>query len=174
MPDVSMEQLNKAIRKEKNAGAYNRLRAAQLRRKGKTLHEIEVILDKSIRTIGRWLHRMQHMGLAGRYHDKHPGAACKLKPEQLAELKEDLIAGPTKCGFESGMWTVPMIIVHVHAKFDIEYRSSGMEDLLHRMGFSWRKARPKHPKSASKEEREKFKKKPRSWLPNTNTGDTPP
>ena len=30
---------------------------------------------------------MQHMSLAGRYHDEHPGAACKLKPEQLAELK---------------------------------------------------------------------------------------
>ena len=94
---------------------------------------------------------MQHMGLAGRYH-KHPGAACKLKPEQLAELKEDLIAGPTKCGFESGM-------DRSHDQYTSTPSSTSntaVEDLLHRM--FWRKARPKHPKSASKEEREKFKK----------------
>ena len=42
---------------------------------------------------------MQHMGLAGRYQ----ASGGRMGPEQLAELKEDLIAGPTKCGFESGM-----------------------------------------------------------------------
>ena len=173
MPDVSIGQLENAIKKEKNVGAYNRLRAALKRKEGKTLHEIEDILDKSIRTVGRWLHRMHHMGLAGRYHNKHPGAACKLKPEQLVELKEDLIAGPVKCGFESGMWTAPMIIIHVRNKFGVEYKSSGMEDLLHRMGFSWRKARPKHPKAASEEEKAKFKKKLRSGLLNTNAWDIP-
>ena len=95
---------------------------------------------------------MQHMVLAGRYHDKHPGAACKLKPEQLADLKEDLIAGPTKCGFESGMWTVPMI-------------STRPRQVRHRIQ-QWKtcytacsgERRAQNTESASKEEREKFKK----------------
>ena len=66
-----------------------------------------------------------------------------------------------------------MVIIHVRNKFGVEYKSSGMEDLLHRIGFSWRKARPQHPKAASEEEKMKFKKKLRSWLPNTNARDTP-
>ncbi len=172
MPNVSVKQLNSAIRKEKNANAHNRLRAALKRKEGMTLRQIEAVLDKSFGMIGKWLHRMHRMGLAGRYHDMHPGAACKLKPERLVELKKDLIAGPIECGFESGMWTAPMVIAHVYSKFDIKYKSSGMEDLLHRMGFSWRKARPRHTKAASEEEKEKYKKKLHSWLPNTNAGDT--
>lgn len=173
MPGVSTKQLNKAIKKEKNVSAYNRLRAALKRKEGMTLRQIEGILDISFGTIGKWLQRMHRMGLAGRYHDTHPGAACKLKPEQLVELRKDLIAGPVECGFESGMWTAPIVIAHVSKKFGVEYKSSGMEDLLHRMGFSWRKARPRHLKAASEEEKTEFKKKQHSWLSNINAKDTP-
>ncbi|MYC79461.1 MAG: winged helix-turn-helix domain-containing protein [Cenarchaeum sp. SB0661_bin_35] len=148
MPNVTEEQLISVIKEERNVNAHNRLRAALKRKKGMTLRQIEAILDKSFGMIGKWLH---YMGLAGRYHDAHPGAACKLKPEQLVELRKNMVAGPVECGFESGMWTAPMVIAHVHRKFDIEYKRGGMEGLLRRMGFSWRKARPRHPKAASEE-----------------------
>ena len=94
MPNVSIKQLKKAIKKEKNVGAYNRLWAALQRKEGKTLHEIEDILDKSIRTIGRWLHRMHDMGLAGRYHNKHPGGRMQAETRTADTAKE-----------RSGRWT---------------------------------------------------------------------
>ena len=74
MSDVTED----AIKEEKNVNAHNRLRAALKRKKGITLRQIDAILDKSFEMICKWLH---YMGLAGRYHDAHPGAACKLKPE---------------------------------------------------------------------------------------------
>ena len=86
----------------------------------------------------------------------HPGAEYKLNYMQLDELRQDLIDGPTKCGFESGMWTAPLVIVHVQNKYNIEYKNSGMPYLLHRMGFSWRKARPRHPNIPIKEETKEF------------------
>ena len=58
------------------------------------------------------------------------------------------------------MWTAPVIMRHVKNRFGVEYSSGGMYHLLRRMGFSWQAPRPLHPKSASKEEQEEFKKKP--------------
>ena len=52
-----------------------------------------------------------------------------------------------------------MILIHVKNKYDIAYTNSGMTDMLHRLGLSWRKPRPKHPKAAIKEQQEEFKKK---------------
>jgi len=44
-------------------------------------------------------------------------------------------------------------------RFGVEYRTVSMYDILHRLGFSWRKPRPKHPKSASESAKRAFKKK---------------
>jgi len=61
------------------------------------------------------------------------GASCKLTPEQLRQLRTDMIAGPDRCESKSSLWTALMLIVHVGKKFGVKYASSGMYDLLHRM-----------------------------------------
>jgi len=73
-------------------------------------------------------------------------------------LRGDLIAGPRSCGFESGMWTAKLLIPHIKKKYGVEYRTGGIHYLLHSMGFSSRKPRPKHPKSASEFEKNGLKK----------------
>ncbi len=72
-------------------------------------------------------------GFGGICDETRPGASCKLTPEQLRQLRTDLIAGPDRCGFESSLWTARLLIVHVGKKFGAMYASSGMYDLLHRM-----------------------------------------
>ena len=164
MPDVTIETIRKMRKKEKNANASLRLQASFFRKKGYSLRKIGDILDTSFGTVADWLRRMHKMGLEGRYHSPRPGAECKLNHIQLDELMQDLIAGPSNCGFESGMWTAPLVIAHVRNKYHIEYKVSGMLCLLHRMGFSWRKARPRHPKAPDEEEIKEFKK---SWTLNS-------
>ncbi len=56
-------------------------------------------------------------GLDRLYDIKRPGPARRLTAEQLAELKADLIAGPQKQGFESGMWTGKLVVRHVLNKY---------------------------------------------------------
>lgn len=171
MPDTTIKDMRGTYKKEKNAGAALRLLACIKRKEGHTLRYIGRAINCRFETVGAWLRRMHRLGLKGRYHDKHPGATCKLTPEQLVELKEDLVSGPVKCGFDSGMWTAPMVIIHVRNKFGIQYKSSGMGFLLHRLGFSWRKARPRHPKAASPEQTEEFKKKLHTWQTNMPARD---
>ena len=88
-----------------------------------------------------------------------PGLSRKLSPKQIAELRADLIAGPQKHGFESEMWTGRMMVEHVRRKYGIEHVPRTMQRLMHHVGFSYVKPRPKHPKSASNREKKAFKKK---------------
>lgn len=159
MPNVTDDAIRRMRKKEKSANACLRLHACWFRKKGYTLRQIGDVLDTPFCTVADWLRRMHRMGLEGRYPDKQPGAECKLNSTQLEYLREDLIAGPDKCGFESGMWTVPLVIAHTRKKFNIEYKASGMLFLLHRMGFAWRKPRPRHPKAPTQEEIKEYKKK---------------
>ena len=158
MTGTTIEQLQDLHKKEKNANAAYRLLACIHRKSGMMLYDIAKMLNKAPSTVHTWLVRMNERGPEGRYHNKHPGAACKLNPEQLASLKKDLIEGPKAGGFESGVWTAPLLVEHVKRKYGVQYEDSGMIRLLHRMGFSCRKPRPRHPKAATKEEIEDFKK----------------
>ena len=117
------------------------------------------ILNKPYSTIRDWLVRAMQLGVEGRYDILNDGAPCKLNPEQIEQLRADLIAGPRSCGFESEVWIAPLVIAHVSKKFGVQYSQQGTYDLLHRMGFSCKKPRPRHPNAASRQKMTAFKKK---------------
>ena len=51
-----------------------------------------------------------------------------------------------------------MVKHHIEKKFGVEYSRGGARLLLKRLGFSWKKARPTHPKAASKRQQKQFMK----------------
>ena len=51
------------------------------------------------------------------------------------------------------MWTGRMMTEHVRRKYGIEHTLRTMQRLMHYVGFSYVKPRPKHPKSASNREK---------------------
>ena len=57
-----------------------------------------------------------------------------------------------------------MIIKHVRRKYSIGYVPRTMQRLIHDMGFSYVKPRPRNPKSASNEEKKTFKKSAHRYL----------
>ena len=134
MPDTSIHELCKS---EKNAGAM--LRQGMHSKKGYSLRDIMDNMSSPLTTVSSWLRRMHTMGPRGRYHDTHPGAAYMMTPEQISEFTEDILAGPTGFGFESGMWTVNMILIHVKNKYDIH---SEMTDMPHRLEIMHRPPTP--------------------------------
>ena len=59
----------------------------------------------------------------------------------------ELFSGPRGCGFESGTWTALLLAGHIERKFGVSYATVSIYDILHRMGFSCRKPRSRHPKA---------------------------
>ncbi len=74
-------------------------------------------------------------GLDRLYDTKRPGVPRRLAARHLAELKEDLMAGLQKHGFESGMWTGKLVVEHVRRKYHVQYVPRTMQTLLREMGF---------------------------------------
>ena len=159
LPDVSIDKLRELHKTEKNTKARDRLLAYMARKDDSSVRAIARSLNRSTTTIYDWLVRAVD-GLDRLYDIKRPGPARRLTAEQLAELKADLIAGPQKHGFESGMWTGKLVVRHVLNKYEVQYVPRTMQELLHEMGFRHVKPRPRHPKAASEEEaKREFKKK---------------
>ena len=65
------------------------------------------------------------------------GAECKLTVAQLAELDAALDAGPAAWGWdEDQCWTLARIADLVRRRSRVEYTPTGIDVLLHRIGWS--------------------------------------
>lgn len=132
-----------------------RLLAAIHRKEGDSLDAIVRKLQLPRRTVHGWLQRFEERGLDGVKDIKQPGRPPMLTKTQLKELRKDLIKGPRKGN--SALWTTKKVTEHVEKKFNVRYTARHMVRLLHKVGFSIQKPRPRHYK-ASMEEQEAFKK----------------
>ena len=155
LPNTGAAYLKKIQKAEKDPKAKMRLLAYIMRKQGSSIRQIGRMLNKSYSTIRHWLMRAMQMGIMGRYDEKRPGAVPKLDAAQTAQLRADLVAGPYKCGFESGLWTGLLLVEHIRRKFGVQYGTSGIYEMLHRMGFIQQTPRPRHPAQMSLRIREK-------------------
>ena len=173
MNGTNIKFLRKTCKQELNAKAKIRLKAAILRKQDMTYSQICISLDILPSTLSYWLNRMNQEGVTASHHRIHPGAKSFLSVNQLASLKKELISGPRKFRFNQHAWSTRMIISHVQKRYHTQYTARGMTDLLHRIGFSSKKPRPTHHKSASKDEIKRFKKTQKEQSENMIPWDTP-
>jgi len=159
LPGNTAESMRRKQLDEADPKAAERLLAYIMRKEGRSIRQICASLNRSYSTVRGWLIRAVQAGVGGRYDIAIPGTTGRLDPAQLGQLKKDLVAGPQSCGFESGTWTARLVAEHVRRKFGVEYKTVSIYDILHRLGFSYKKPRPRHPKSASKPAKRAFKKK---------------
>ena len=173
MKGTGINFLRKTCKNEKNAKAKIRLKAAILRKQDIPYSVICASLDVIPSTLSYWLNRMDKEGITASHRKKYSGSRCFLNKKQLVSLRDDLISGPEKFGFNQFMWSTRMVITHVNKKYNTLYSARGMRELLHRIGFSSKKPRPTHHKSASKEEQNRFKKTQKEQSTNIPNWDTP-
>ncbi len=143
-------------KKETDKRKRDRLLAYMQRKDDLDTEQIAKNLDRAHSTISRWLIRAQDEGIRARHERPGRGRKHKLSESQLKQLEADLKSGSEECGFESSLWDSGLIRRHIKKKFGIEYSKSGTRLLAHELGFSWKKSRPKNPKSASKRKQNEF------------------
>lgn len=135
--DISIKELEKMRKKEKDVRASNRLLAYKLRKKGLSIRGIGSELGKCYSTIRGWLIRAVQTGVEGRYDIKQEGTPERLSLEQKDELLKDLIAGPKECGFTDSTWNGKLVQKYIKKKFNVFYSSrSTIYKIMHEIGFS--------------------------------------
>lgn len=162
LPGVSLAELEAMYRRERPGKSRDRLQAAVLRKRGRTLKEIARTVGRGISTVHRWLSRMGCEGLERRHDAKSPGRPRLLNAEQEKAIEGDLDGTPRECGFERGSWNGRMVARRILERFGVPYSSRSAIRLAHRLGFSVRKPRPVPYNSATPEEQREFIEKGRT------------
>src|SRR5690349_7993148 len=121
--------------KKKDLGEWRRGRAVLGYVEGRRVKDLSQELEVTRGSINRWLQWYDAAGLDGLRTLKAAGPSPKLRVEQLKELAEMVAAGPVAAGYQSGVWTGPMVRDLIAATFGVEYHAHHVPRLLNQLGF---------------------------------------
>ena len=92
-------------------------------------------------SVNRWLQWFDACGLDGLRTGDRPGRPPRLTTDQRSELVALIEAGPSACGFDTGIWTGPMIRELIRRQYSVTYHAHHIPRMLHALGFSVQRPR---------------------------------
>ncbi len=92
-------------------------------------------------SINRWIQKYDKQGLPGLMTKKSPGRPSRLTAEHRLQITHLIDAGPIAAGYQSGVWTGPMIADLIEERFGVRYHNHSVPELLHELGFSLQRPR---------------------------------
>ena len=157
---ADIPRLRELIRAESHAKQRDRYRAALLAVEG---HQTKAIMDKLARSrvfVQTWAYAYRDRGIEGIAPGKAKGAAPKLPRDQEESFKRRMLAGPTPA--DGGVCTLrgKDAVAILHREFGVRYTLDGAYDLMHRLGLSCLKPRPRHRKADEQVQRQWLERAP--------------
>jgi transposase len=134
-----LDRLNTLLKEAESAGdidVWRRARGVLSYIEGTRVAEIAQNLKVVRGSVNQWLRWFELAGVQGLRGSKAPGPAPKLTSAQQEELGALIDAGPQACGYQSGVWTGPMIGELIRTRFGVSYHNHHVPRLLHQLGFS--------------------------------------
>lgn len=164
------ELLAQLAKRERNGKQRDRFIAVGMALDGEFTEDIMERLERSKNFVQRWTYAYRDRGIDGLTPKKNSGRPSKLKEDQIQQLKARLNAGPTQ---EDGVCTLRGrdIVRIIKQTFDQEYSLNGVYRLLHSMGYSCLKPRPRHEKNDPKAMEDWVKQAP--LFSSTSASSTP-
>lgn len=134
------------LAKRTNANAAYRINAVILLGTNWTLKKVKKALLLDEDTLSSYVKKYQEEGVDGLLETKHSGRSTNLNCEQLTCLCEELN--------NTIHLTTYSVIEYVKENYNIKYSVSGMRDLLHRLGYEYKKPKlvPGNPDINAQEE----------------------
>lgn len=141
------KELLSELKIEKKRKYADRIRVILLLDQNWTYQKISEALFLDEATIANYLKRYKSGGIEELINDFYHGKKSMLSQKEQEILTKDL---------QSKIFpTTAAVIAHIKKKFNVQYSRGGVTELLHRLGFSFKKATP-IPGKANKEEQKKF------------------
>lgn len=146
-PHHSIEHLQQLRRRKTHQAIALRLQIIILAQQGHTAPQIVQAVGLTRRPVQDWVRRYNAQGLKGLDHCARPGQPTKLPADQESAFKQRLRAGPRDA--DAGVCTLrgrdlQRILLE---QFGVAHSLSGVYKLLHRLGLSCLKPRPRQRKN---------------------------
>jgi transposase len=110
---------------------FQRLSAVLWSDAGRSREEIAELVGVSIRQVGQWFRIFRNKGLAELCTLHYRGDPGRLRPAQIERLKQEIAQGAFHTAEQVRTW--------VHDTLGVSYSSTGVKDLLRRIGASYHK-----------------------------------
>lgn len=131
---LTQEELNalrRAHRVEKNKRDADRIKAVYSLAVGHSIAQVASILMIDQETLRHYRDQYKQGGIPELLKTEYKGSECKLHESEIEILMHEL---------QSAIYlTTQAVIVFVENKFGVRYTQSGMRDLLHRIGYEYKK-----------------------------------
>ena len=155
--DISPEELRRQARRVRDGRVSARLMAIANALAGMDRATAARLAGMDRQILRDWVRRDNAEGIAGLSNRRAPGRQPKLSEGQMAVLKARVLAGPDPKVDGVGRWRVVDLCRWVAEHWEVHYSETGMLRLLWSLDLSYRKTRPRHPKSREKAQ-QAFKK----------------
>jgi len=153
-----IELLKQKVRSETNAKQRDRYRAVMLALEGMKTSDIMKKLDRSKNFVQRWSYAYRDGGITAAIPKPHTGRPFKLLPEHKMSFRQRILDGPMDCDEVCTLGGKDARVI-LEKEFGVKYSLPGVYALMHRLGLSCLKPRPKHRKNDPE--------KMQQWLDNT-------
>jgi len=111
-----------------------------------TISKIANQLYRSRIFITKWYDRYRRLGIEGLFDAQRSGRSKKLSCAQESQLKERISLGPNPNDEVSNFDALSLKGI-IQKEYGVEFSTSGIYSLLHRLGLSWMSTRPQHEKN---------------------------
>lgn len=98
--------------------------------------EVAKILGVTKRTIDKWIRLYVDNGIKGLELGKCGGSKSRLTEAQRQQLSRIIEEGPQAYGYDTAIWTSPIVRDVVKKEFGIVYDVSHIRRILNKLGFS--------------------------------------
>jgi len=131
LSNEKIAELEREHRKLRDKRQADRVKAVLALAKGWSPADVAEILLFDEKTSRQYFDRYQHGGVEALLEDHYPGAEPKLDERQMRQLD----------GYLQGhlLPDAKAVMAHIATQYGVRYSLGGVTDLLHRMGFSYKK-----------------------------------
>ena len=129
-------QLSKQAFKDGCHRVGHRLHAVALNMEGKPAPEIASIFKVHRTNVSIWLRNWRQSGMDGLLEGYRSGRPNPISGKQYQKLSDILDSGPIAYGFNSGVWTCPMVARVIEEEFSLSYHPAHVSRILHKLRFS--------------------------------------
>jgi transposase len=144
--EFSADELRSEASRSSDSRAARRMLAIALVMDGASRGEAARCCGMDRQTLRDWVHRYNDGGIAAMSNQPLPGRPAVLTPEQMAELKAVVLAGPDPATDGVVRWRCRDLRRVMAERFEVEVHERTVGKLLKRLGLSRLKPRPHHPK----------------------------
>jgi transposase len=128
--------LRRQAQKDKEPRVVLRVQGILMSLAGHTTGEIADHLRVHRSTVPLWIDQWNRYGPEGLLEGYRSGRPAGLSPAERERLCDLLDSGPVAYGWETGIWTSPLVCQVIEAEFGPRYHPGHVRKLLQQLGYS--------------------------------------